>query len=217
MIRPDPDSRYLAWRSDAHISAFELVYGFRRHLSPMGDRAVHAVASVHRAGLAGVIATAAAMEDGSALAHSGDSAWSYPPACCHGDAITGECSRIPSSTVTPRSNGYDIILRPGDHRKVTLRNQYFVPTMTSSACRAARRPHDLLRHFRQQVEDGRQQRRDHLGFIPQDSAEPFRAAIEAKTPIPDPKRPSVKYLGWFCELGHPDDKPECRTKRRSID
>ena len=44
--------------------------------------------------------------------------------------------------------------------------------------------------------------------IPQDSAEPFRAAVEAKTPIPDPKRPSVKYLGgWFCELGHPDDKP----------
>ena len=38
--------------------------------------------------------------------------------------------------------------------------------------------------------------------------EPFRAAVEAKTPVPDPKRPSVKYLGgWFCELGHPDDKP----------
>ncbi|TIV69376.1 MAG: NAD(P)-dependent oxidoreductase, partial [Mesorhizobium sp.] len=47
----------------------------------------------------------------------------------------------------------------------------------------------------------------HLGFIPQDSAEPYRAAVEAKTLIPDQKRPSVKYLGgWFCELGHPDDK-----------
>lgn len=50
---------------------------------------------------------------------------------------------------------------------------------------------------------------NHLGFFPQDSAEPFRAGVEAKTPTPDPKRPSVKYLGgWFCELGHPDDDPE---------
>ena len=49
---------------------------------------------------------------------------------------------------------------------------------------------------------------DHIGFVPQDSAEPFRAAVEARTPVPDPKAPSVKYLGgWFCELGHPDDKP----------
>ena len=49
---------------------------------------------------------------------------------------------------------------------------------------------------------------DHLGFIAQDSAEPIRAAVEAKTPVPCPTRPSVKYLGgWFCELGHPDDKP----------
>jgi uronate dehydrogenase len=51
-------------------------------------------------------------------------------------------------------------------------------------------------------------RANHLGFIPQDSSEPFRAAVEARTPVPDPKSPSVKYLGgWFCELGHPDDKP----------
>lgn len=48
---------------------------------------------------------------------------------------------------------------------------------------------------------------NHLGFIPQDTAEPFRAAVEAKTPVPDPTKPSVKYLGgWFCELGYPNDK-----------
>lgn len=48
---------------------------------------------------------------------------------------------------------------------------------------------------------------DHLGYVPQDSSEPFRAAVEAKTPVPDPKAAAVKYLGgWFCELGHPDDK-----------
>ncbi len=47
----------------------------------------------------------------------------------------------------------------------------------------------------------------HLGYIPQDSSEPFRAQVEADTPLPDPKAASVKYLGgWFCELGHPDDK-----------
>ena len=47
---------------------------------------------------------------------------------------------------------------------------------------------------------------NHLGFVPQDSSEPFRSAVEAKTDFPDPTRPSVKYLGgWFCELGHPDD------------
>jgi uronate dehydrogenase len=50
-------------------------------------------------------------------------------------------------------------------------------------------------------------RANHLGFTPKDSAERFRAAVEGKTPVPDSKRPSVKYLGgWFCELGHPDDE-----------
>lgn len=47
---------------------------------------------------------------------------------------------------------------------------------------------------------------NHLGYIPQDSSEPFRAAVEAHTPVPDPKAPAVKYLGgWFCDIGHPDD------------
>ena len=48
---------------------------------------------------------------------------------------------------------------------------------------------------------------EHLGYAPQDNSEPFRAQIEANTSVSDPRRPSVKYLGgWFCELGHPDDK-----------
>ena len=46
----------------------------------------------------------------------------------------------------------------------------------------------------------------HLGYVASDSSEPFRAAVEAKTPVPDPAAPAVRYLGgWFCELGHPDD------------
>jgi uronate dehydrogenase len=48
---------------------------------------------------------------------------------------------------------------------------------------------------------------NHLGFIPKDNSEESRAKVEAGTPVPDPTRPSVKYLGgWFCELGHPDDE-----------
>lgn len=47
----------------------------------------------------------------------------------------------------------------------------------------------------------------HLGYHPQDSAEPFREMMEAKTAIPDPNAPGVKYIGgWFCELGHPEEE-----------
>ena len=47
----------------------------------------------------------------------------------------------------------------------------------------------------------------HLGYVPQDSSEPFREAIEARTPPLDPKATAVKYLGGrFCDLGHPDDE-----------
>jgi uronate dehydrogenase len=46
----------------------------------------------------------------------------------------------------------------------------------------------------------------HLGYAPLDNSEPFRARLEADTPVPDPKAVKSKYLGgWFCELGHPDD------------
>ena len=48
---------------------------------------------------------------------------------------------------------------------------------------------------------------DHLGWHPLDSTEPFRAAIEARTPDPDPDAPAVRHLGgWFVDLGHPDDE-----------
>jgi len=46
----------------------------------------------------------------------------------------------------------------------------------------------------------------HLGFHPQDSTEPHRAAVEARTPAPDPKAAAVQCLGgWFVDLGHPDE------------
>lgn len=47
----------------------------------------------------------------------------------------------------------------------------------------------------------------HLGYVPQDDTGRFRAAIEAKTPPPDPAAPGVRCLGgWFVDLGHPDDE-----------
>lgn len=50
-------------------------------------------------------------------------------------------------------------------------------------------------------------RAGHLGYIPQDSAESYRAAVEAKTEIADPKALSTQCLGgWFVELGHPNDE-----------
>jgi hypothetical protein len=67
---------------------------------------VHAVGARHTAGLAGVVATAAALCDVSVFAHSADSQWTYPPACCHGDPVIGECEKIPSITVTPGPDGY---------------------------------------------------------------------------------------------------------------
>lgn len=47
----------------------------------------------------------------------------------------------------------------------------------------------------------------HLGFYPEDNTELFRAALEEKLPVPDPKAPAVQHLGgWFVDLGHPDDE-----------
>jgi uronate dehydrogenase len=47
----------------------------------------------------------------------------------------------------------------------------------------------------------------HLAFYPQDSAEPFRAAVEAAKPPQDPRAPATRYLGgWFVDLEHPDDE-----------
>lgn len=48
---------------------------------------------------------------------------------------------------------------------------------------------------------------NHIGYRPKDNTEPYRAAVEANTAIPDPTAPAVKHLGgWFIDLGHPDDE-----------
>ncbi|MXN17872.1 NAD-dependent epimerase/dehydratase family protein [Pseudooceanicola sp. GBMRC 2024] len=47
----------------------------------------------------------------------------------------------------------------------------------------------------------------YLGYQPQDSTEPFRAALEARTDPADPGDPATHRIGgWFVNLGHPDDE-----------
>lgn len=47
---------------------------------------------------------------------------------------------------------------------------------------------------------------NHLGYVPLDNTEPYRAEVEAKTSMPDPNTLATRFLGgFFCELGHPDD------------
>ncbi len=48
---------------------------------------------------------------------------------------------------------------------------------------------------------------EHLGYEPQDSAEPYRSAIEAKVPPLDPRTNTAMCLGgWFTDQAHPDDE-----------
>ncbi len=47
----------------------------------------------------------------------------------------------------------------------------------------------------------------HLGYRPSDSAEAYRAKVEAKTEPGDPFDPAIEYVGGvFCNYGHPDDE-----------
>ncbi len=47
----------------------------------------------------------------------------------------------------------------------------------------------------------------HLGFRAMDSAEPYRAKVEAAKPPLVADAPAVRHLGgWFVDLGHPDDE-----------
>lgn len=64
---------------------------------------------------------------GSTLAHDSSTGWTYPPACCRGDADHGDCQRIPDRTVQVRPGGWVVVLHPGDHNKVTRQDRYFIP------------------------------------------------------------------------------------------
>lgn len=47
----------------------------------------------------------------------------------------------------------------------------------------------------------------HIGYVAQDSSEPFRQTVEAKTKLLDPTDPATQCIGgWFVNLGHPNDE-----------
>lgn len=52
-------------------------------------------------------------------AHNAPTGWAFDTWCCNGNGVTGDCQRIPASSVNPAVGGYRITLRPGDHGMVT--------------------------------------------------------------------------------------------------
>lgn len=52
-------------------------------------------------------------------AHEWYSAW-----CCNGDSETGDCQAIPESAVRATNDGWEITLKPGDHRLITKPHRF---------------------------------------------------------------------------------------------
>lgn len=75
----------------------------------------------------GVVVVLTLLTPAPALAHQARSNWTYPPACCQGNGLGGDCQAISGKTVREHGGGWVVVLRPGDHHKVTHLNRYFVP------------------------------------------------------------------------------------------
>ncbi|MCY1336182.1 hypothetical protein D9M68_270270 [compost metagenome] len=60
-------------------------------------------------------------------AHMAAGGWTYPPACCNGNDVDGDCQAIPSSDVTEGPFGFAIHLHPGDHHLVTRNQLLLIP------------------------------------------------------------------------------------------
>lgn len=60
-------------------------------------------------------------------AHEAVSGFKYDSYCCNGNNHTGDCQRIPTRNVRITSGGYEIILKPGDHRLVTRTHDFQLP------------------------------------------------------------------------------------------
>lgn len=71
---------------------------------------------------------------GEAWAHESRRHMEYDAFCCNGNRHTGDCQEIPSESVRIIPGGYEITLRPGDHRKVT-KVQVFVKLTLRRASR----------------------------------------------------------------------------------
>lgn len=60
-------------------------------------------------------------------AHEAPSGWPYPPSCCHGTAVGGDCQMIPREAVRIGPAGYEVTLTPIDHPMVERRIHFTVP------------------------------------------------------------------------------------------
>ena len=66
----------------------------------------------------------------SAMAHDAASDWQYEQYCCNGNDHTGDCQRIPSTTVRIVRGGFLVTLAPGDHRLATRRHIFHLSQET---------------------------------------------------------------------------------------
>lgn len=53
--------------------------------------------------------------------------WKYDGFCCNGDSRTGDCQMIPARSVKIVKGGFEITLKPGDHRLITRRHDFSLP------------------------------------------------------------------------------------------
>ncbi|KAB2697711.1 hypothetical protein CFBP6624_24715 (plasmid) [Agrobacterium tumefaciens] len=62
-----------------------------------------------------------------AEAHQASSTWAYPPACCKGSEVGGDCHRLPGSNVKKGPDGFSVLVNPGDHPLVTKPHRFLIP------------------------------------------------------------------------------------------
>jgi hypothetical protein len=62
-----------------------------------------------------------------AQAHEAGTGWTYPPECCKGDALSGECQRIPNRSVEKGPRGFLVALGRGDHPRVMWPELFLIP------------------------------------------------------------------------------------------
>ena len=60
-------------------------------------------------------------------AHQPNEKWTYPPACCRGTEIGGDCQRLPDGRVAKQRHGYSVLLYPGDHPLTSKQHRFFIP------------------------------------------------------------------------------------------
>lgn len=60
-------------------------------------------------------------------AHQARAHWKYPPACCKGNEVRGDCEPIPRAEIRKGPKGFSVHLHAGDHHLATREHWFFVP------------------------------------------------------------------------------------------